>query len=68
MKHASQIMKLPTLGNSRLYEKLKAGVVDAESLADPDSPPMFWLKYIKLLADLYQFLPSKKNSGGPASE
>ena len=60
VKHASAILKLSALQNTRLYDKLKSCIIDTEE--NEDSPAMFWLKYVKLLADLYQFLPSKKNA------
>lgn len=54
LKHATAILKLPTLANSRLFEKLKACIVDPETQdRDGGGPEMLWLKYIKLYADLY---------------
>lgn len=63
LKHATMILKLPTLANTRFFEKLRVAIIDDEESQknDGEGPAMFWVKYIKLFADLYQFLPSKKN-------
>ena len=64
---ASTLFKLPQLSSTRLYEKLKDCLRDrspsGEVIKD-EGPVMFSLKNFKLLVDLYQFLPSKKNPQG----
>jgi len=63
VKVASPGLKLPQLMNTRLYDKLKACIVDDQPATD-GTQAMFSLKNFKLLVDLYQFLPSKKNANG----
>lgn len=40
LRHATSILKLPTLANTRLFEKLKACIVDPET-QESDGPDMF---------------------------
>ena len=68
---ASVILKLPHLPGTRLYEKLRFCLVErnmgeggAIEEAAEERPELVSMKNLKLLVDLYQFLPSKKNPQG----
>ena len=71
---ASVILKVPQLATTRLYEKLRIclveknlGDVDIVIQAAEERPEHVSIKNLKLLVDLYQFLPSKKNPQGEAN-
>ena len=60
---AQQVLKIQNLTQTRLYDKLKVCINDPQETNELVTDPveMFSIKYFKLLVDLYQFLPSKKN-------
>ena len=65
------ILKVPQLASTRLYEKLRIclveknlGEVDVVLQAAEERPDQVSMKNLKLLVDLYQFLPSKKSPQG----
>ena len=68
---ASVVLKVPHLPGTRLYEKLRfclveknLGEVGVVEEAAEERPEQVSMKNLKLLVDLYQFLPSKKNPQG----
>jgi len=66
---AASILVLPQLASTRLYDRIKACLVveDDEFPPQKNSKEMLSMKNLKLLVDLYQFLPSKKGTEASVS-
>ena len=65
---SSSILKVPQLQNTRLYDKLKECLTETgkgpeKQNEQKPSPNQLLLKNMKLLVELYQFLPGKKAAG-----
>ena len=70
---ASAILKVPQLQNTRLYDKLKECLTETGAGLDKknekqSNPNLLLVKNLKLLVELYSFLPGKKATAADAGQ
>lgn len=64
---ASNVLKINQLMNTRLYDKMRQCLISTSQDAQVNEPQMLVVSNLKLLVELYQFLPGKKTNNSQSS-